>query len=402
MKIIIAEDNPVILKLYKNALGKAGYNIILTTNGIEALDSLNKTGARMIITDWEMPGMDGLSLCRHIRKQKNKKYVYIIFVSSHNDETDAITGLNAGADDYIKKPFHPDELKSRIKAGKRIIELEDKFRQAYGNLLQAEKMASMGSLAAGIAHEINNPVSFISGNLDLMAEYQTDLQNIIKKYRNMISALENKNKDLSNDIKSMIENIKTIEKDIDLDFLITDSLELLHENQKGIARVNDLVQELRTFAHPGEPEMKTVNLNKEIQAVLNIVQRDIKFRKKILVNLGDIPELFCNPAELNQVFFCLLSNAALATAEKGRVKISTRTDKDNIIVMVSDTGTGIKKELMPKIFDPFFTTRDVGKGKGMGLNAAYNIVKNHSGTIDVKSDTGRGSVFSIILPVKRG
>ncbi len=402
MKIIIAEDNPVILNMYKIALQKTGYDLILESNGADALKRLNETKARMVITDWEMPEMDGIALCRHIRKQTDIAYVYIIFVSAHDKQDDSVKGLNAGADDYIKKPFNPDELISRIRAGERIIELEDKFKKTFTNLVQAEKMASIGSLAAGIAHEINNPAGFISSNLAIMGDYHNDLINLIKKFRTIAAfAADAGNDNFSHDIRLMAKDIKEDEDNID--FILKDTHDLLNESKKGITRITDLVRELTNFAHPGEPNKIKTDINKEINSVLNIIQRNIKFREPVSVNFGDVPPITCNPAELNQVFYCLLSNAASATMEKGKIRISTRTDDDdrNIIIMVSDTGKGIEKENLSKIFDLFFTTKDIGKGRGMALNTAYNIVKNHGGRIDVKSVIGKGSVFSVILPVNK-
>ncbi len=406
MKIIIAEDNPVILNMYKTALGPTDYDLILSSNGEKALENLNKTGARMVITDWEMPVMDGLTLCRRIREQRDSAYVYIIFVSSHDSHDDAVAGLDAGADDYIKKPFNPHELISRIRAGERIIELEDKFRKTYGELVHAEKMASVGRLAAGIAHEINNPAGFISGNLDIMKDYHNDLVNLVEKYRELVSFIaEDGIYNISGEIQIMTANIKAEEDNIDIDFILQDTRDLLNENKKGITKITDLVRELRTFAHPGEPQEKKTDINREILSVLNIIQRNIKFREQVSVNFGEIPAIVCNPAELNQVFFCLLSNAAKATLEKGRIRVSTKTDNGNIIITVADTGKGIEKENLSKIFDPFFTADtaadDIGNGRGMSLNTAYNIVKNHGGRIEVRSDIGRGSVFSVILPVSK-
>ena len=406
MKIIIAEDNPVILNLYKTALEKTDYDLILSSNGEKALENLNKTGARMVITDWEMPVMDGLTLCRRIREQRDSEYVYIIFVSSHDSQDDAVAGLDAGADDYIKKPFNPYELISRIRAGERIVELENKFRKTYGDLVHAEKMASVGRLAAGIAHEINNPAGFISGNLDIMEDYHNDLLNLIQKYRKLVSLIaEDGTYNISNEIQIMTTNIKTVEDNIDIDFILQDTRDLLNENKKGITKITDLVRELRTFAHPGEPKEKKTDINREILSVLNIIQKNIKFREQVSVNFGKIPSIVCNPAELNQVFFCLLSNAAKATMEKGRIRISTKTDNKNIIITVSDTGKGIEKNNLSKIFDPFFAADtaadDIDNGRGMSLNTAYNIVKNHGGRIEVRSDMGRGSVFSVILPFSK-
>ena len=211
--------------------------------------------------------------------------------------------------------------------------------------------------------------------------------------------------DISGEIQIMTNNIKTEEDKIDIDFIIKDTGDLLDENKKGITKITDLVRELRTFAHPGEPKEKKTYINREISAVLNIIQKNIKFREQVSVNFGEIPSILCHPAELNQVFFCLLSNAAKATMKKGRIRISTKKDNENVIIIVSDTGKGIEKQNLSKIFDPFFTADtsvdDIDNGRGISLNTAYNIVKNHGGRIEVRSDLGRGSVFSVILPLKK-
>lgn len=398
MDILIAEDNAAILNLYAVTLKNTEHTLILTKNGIEAFEQFEKTGARIVITDWEMPGMNGLDLCRKIRAYGNDKYIYIIFVTSRDQKGDAVAGFDAGADDYIQKPFQAEELIARIRAGERIIQLEDRLRSTYEKLFRAEKMASVGRLAAGIAHEINNPVSFISGNLEVMVEYHNDQQEFMDQWNNFYRSLK-KIDNVSNDVLSMVEKVKSTEEEKDLGFLMTDVPDLLQDSMVGIKRIAELVNDMRSFAHPGEVAVKTVDLNNEIQAVLKIVKQDISFKESLSIDFGDIPEIECDPSQLNQVFYDLLANAAYATREKGKVRISTKSDQKNIIIMVSDTGTGIKNDVLPMLFDPFFTTKDVGEGKGMGLNVAYNTVKRHGGRIDVKSDYGKGSVFTVFLPV---
>ncbi len=400
MKIIIAEDNPAILKLYEAVLKKTEHTPVLAANGRQAFQKLEETGARMVITDWEMPEMDGLSLCSLIREGFDSAYIYIIFVTSRDEEQDAVKGLDAGADDYIKKPFQADELIARIRAGERIIQLEDRSRMTYEGLMQAEKMASVGRLAAGMAHEINNPAGYILSNLETMLEYQKEIADCVNAYKHLAFCLENYHGTASG-MDQPMQQVKAVCEEVDFDFLIKDGADLLEESRGGIKRIIDLVNDLRSFAHPGENKRVTADLNDGIQTALRVAKQDNTYRETdISISLGKIPGFYCNASHLNQVFYDLIVNALYATREKGKVRVCTKSDENSITIMVSDTGSGIPKSVLSKLFDPFFTTKDVGEGMGLGLNVAYNIVKQHRGRIEVRSEKNRGSVFSVILPLK--
>lgn len=401
MKILIVEDDPVSQKLLGMIVRREGYHSILANNGKTAFDIIKKETVDMVITDWVMPEMNGLQLCRKIRSVDLSRYVYVILLTSKDQAEDAVAALDAGADDYIKKPFNPDELKARIIAGKRIIELEDNQKKANAQLFQSEKMASIGQLAAGVAHEINNPTGFVSSNLKTLTDYQNDLNNLIKHYRKLITDLKEINpKNLSSSIEKQLEKIGSLEEEADIDFILEDIMDLISDCKEGSARIKKIVIDLKDFAHPGEDKIQSADINHGIETTLNVVWNELKYNATVNKKLGKLPMVKCYPQQLNQVFMNLFVNAAQAIEKQGEISISTRADNGFVEIKIGDTGSGIDKENLSRIFDPFFTTKDVGKGTGLGLNVAYNIIKKHKGTIDVKSQVGRGTVFKIRIPAE--
>ncbi|OEU70057.1 MAG: hypothetical protein BA863_01630 [Desulfovibrio sp. S3730MH75] len=400
MKILIVEDDPVSQELLEKLARREGYDAVVANNGKNAWDLVKKEKVDMVITDWMMPEMDGLQLCREIRQADIARYVYVILLTSKGQAEDAVAVFDAGADDYIKKPFNHEELKSRVRAGRRILELEDNQKKANALLLQSEKMASVGQLAAGVAHEINNPTGFVSSNLKTLTDYQNDLSNLIKHYRKLIADLKETNgENLSSSIEKQIEQIAGIEEEADIDFILGDIMDLISDCKEGTERIKKIVLDLKDFAHPGEDKMQSANINDGIETTLNVVWNELKCKATLNKELGKLPMVKCYPQQLNQVFMNLFVNAAQAIEKQGEISIATKADNGYVEIKIGDTGSGIDKENLAKIFDPFFTTKDVGKGTGLGLNVAYNIIKKHNGTIDVKSQVGKGTVFKIRIPV---
>ena len=400
MKILIVEDDPVTQKLLEKIVRREGYDAIPANNGKIAWKTVKKEEVDMVITDWMMPEMNGLQLCRKIRRADLSRYVYVILLTSKDQAEDAVAALDAGADDYIRKPFNPNELVARIFAGKRIIELEDNQKKANAQLFQSEKMASIGQLAAGVAHEINNPTGFISSNLKTLTDYQNDLNNLIKHYRKLVTDLKETNREnLSSSIEKQLERIANLEEEADIDFILEDIMDLISDCKEGSARIKKIVIDLKDFAHPGEDKIQSTDINDGIETTLNVVWNELKYKATVNKELGTLPIVQCYPQQLNQVFMNLFVNAAQAIEKQGEISISTRADNGFVEIKIGDTGSGIDKKNLARIFDPFFTTKDVGKGTGLGLNVAYNIIKKHKGTIDVKSQVGKGTVFKIRLPV---
>jgi len=400
MKILIVEDEPASQKLLEKIVQSEGYDAIPANDGKSAWEIVKKEKIEMVITDWMMPEMDGLKLCRKIRQADLPRYVYIILLTAKDQVEDAVAALDAGADDYIRKPFNPDELKARILAGKRIIELEDSQKKANAQLFQSEKMVSIGQLAAGVAHEINNPTGFVSSNLKTLTDYQNDINKLIKHYRKLVTNLKKTNrKHLSSSTEKQLEQIASLEDEADIDFILEDIMDLISDCKEGTERIKKIVIDLKDFAHPGEDKIQSADINGGIEATLNVVWNELKYKATVNKELGKLPMVNCYPQQLNQVFMNLFVNAAQAIEKQGKISIVTRADDGFVEITIGDTGSGIDKEYLSRIFDPFFTTKDVGKGTGLGLNVAYNIIKKHNGTIDVKSQVGKGTVFKIRIPI---
>ena len=263
-----------------------------------------------------------------------------------------------------------------------------KLEEAHNQLLQSEKMASIGQLAAGVAHEINNPVGFVNSNLGTLQRYVDNLLKLLAAYEQTEASLAEAARD----------DLARLKKAVDADYLREDIGNLLTESLGGLQRVKRIVQDLKDFSHVDEAEWQTANLEAGIDSTLNVVWNELKYKAKVVKEYSDIPQIECLAPQLNQVFMNLLINAAHAIAEQGVITIRTGSDEANVWVEVEDTGKGILPEHMERIFDPFFTTKPVGKGTGLGLSLSYGIVHKHGGHIEVKSEPGKGSIFKVVLP----
>jgi two-component system NtrC family sensor kinase len=420
MRILIAEDDYVSRLLVKKAVKKIGHEVLEAENGKIAWEMFVKHEPDMIISDWMMPEMDGIQLCRHIRGSKKKTYSYIILLTAKDKTTDLVEVFEAGADDYIIKPFKPDELRSRINSGERITKLESQhhamqeeliqknskldqtlktLKATQAQILQSEKMASIGQLAAGVAHEINNPIGFISSNLEALNDYMQDVNTLIDRYQQLLAAIKAAGGG-EGEVKAKVSAITEYEEQIEIEYLKDDIPELLSDCKEGTGRVGRIVGDLKSFAHPGNDKKTLIDINKGIESTLNVVYNELKYKATVTKNLGDILRVEGYPQKLNQVFMNILVNAGQAIEEKGEIKIETLTRDGNAVIRISDTGCGIEKENISKIFDPFFTTKEIGKGTGLGMNIAYNIIQEHKGTIEIDSEVGKGTTFIITLPGK--
>ncbi|MBS1144411.1 MAG: sensor signal transduction histidine kinase [Proteobacteria bacterium] len=267
-------------------------------------------------------------------------------------------------------------------------ELITKLEEAQNQLIQSEKMASIGQLAAGVAHEINNPVGFIKSNLGTLQRYVADIGKVLKAYAAIESELG----------ESARAGVTQLKKDLELDFLQEDLDALLVETNDGVQRVQDIVRDLKNFSHVGSSDIVLANLEAGIDSTLNVVWNELKYKAKVVKEYSGIPELMCAASQLNQVFLNLLVNASQAIEEHGQITIRTSSTTDEIRIDIADTGRGIPPENIGRIFEPFFTTKPVGKGTGLGLSLSYGIVKKHHGRIEVSSELGKGTCFSVILP----
>ncbi len=275
------------------------------------------------------------------------------------------------------------------------------LRQAYvrlngtqDKLLQSEKMASIGQLAAGVAHEINNPIGYVHSNLGSLQEYLRSLFSLIEAYERALQAP---------DPKALIPEIDDIRSRSDIDFISRDLPQLMAESREGIERVTRIVRDLKDFSYSDRSESwKRVDLHAGLESTINIIWNELKYKVTLERNYGDLPLVECLPSELNQVYMNLLLNAGQAIAERGTITVSTGPEgSDHVWIQLEDTGSGIAPDLQQRIFDPFFTTKPVGSGTGLGLSISYGIINKHHGRIDVVSTPGQGSTFRIVLPVRQ-
>jgi two-component system NtrC family sensor kinase len=280
-----------------------------------------------------------------------------------------------------------------LRANEELKQLNAKLSDAQDKLMQSEKLASIGQLAAGVAHEINNPIGFIFSNFGTLERYLDDLFQMLAAYEKAEPALAG---------TPVGAQLKALREKVELDFLKEDIPSLMTESKDGITRVRNIVQNLKDFSRVDtSQEWVLADLHHGITSTLNIVNNEIKYKADVIKEFGEIPDVECLPSELNQVFMNLLVNAAHAIqAERGTITIRTGKVDDSVWVEVADNGSGIAKENLGRIFDPFFTTKAVGKGTGLGLSLSYGIVKKHLGQIEVSSELGVGTRFKVILPVQ--
>jgi len=266
--------------------------------------------------------------------------------------------------------------------------LISKLEAAQNQLLQSERMASIGQLAAGVAHEINNPVGFVNSNLGTLQRYIQDLLRLLSSYEQTEAALPS----------AALQPITQLKQEVDLAFMRGDVTSLLTESLDGLKRVTRIVQDLKDFSHIDESERQWADLEAGLESTLRVVWNELKYKCEVVREFAGIAQIECFPFQLNQVFMNLLVNAAHAIETKGTIHVRTGQDAQQVWVEVQDSGKGIKPEHLGRIFEPFFTTKPVGQGTGLGLSLAYGIVKKHQGRIEVESELGRGTRFKVILP----
>jgi signal transduction histidine kinase len=310
-------------------------------------------------------------------------------VTSKAEREMRVEGLELGADDYVTKPFHPRELLARVRSFARLKLLQDdltcnnaalsnaleQLKAAQSQLVHQEKMASLGQLVAGIAHEINNPVHFIQGNLDFLEEA---LQSLLEE-RRVLSADQRleRNDGLGGDLASILSGIR-----------------------EGVARTVGIVKDLRTFSRLDRAEMIEIDLRESLDATLNLLRAKLR-TIEVLRDYGTLPLVECLAGQIGQVFMNLIVNAIDAVGDGGRIRIRTGhlPDAGFAFVEIEDNGSGMAPEVASQIFNPFFTTKEIGKGTGLGLSVSHGIIERHKGSIRVSSEVGVGSTFRVELPI---
>jgi two-component system NtrC family sensor kinase len=352
----------------------------------------------MAFVDMRMPpGWDGVETIERLWAVDPRLQVVICTAYSDTSWEEVLQRLDARDRLLVlKKPFDTIEVRqlaSALCAKWRMAEREvDERRHLESQLVQAERLASIGQLAAGVAHEINNPIGYISSNFATLESYLSDLMEVLSAYE---AAEGRVGAELALQLRRLRERLQ-------LDELKADVAGLMGESREGIQRVRQIVQDLKDFSRVDSgQEWQWADLHKGIDSTLNIVASEVRYKAEVVKRYGTLPEVWCLPSQLNQVVLNLVLNAAQAIgSERGEIVIGTGVERDSVWIDITDTGSGIAPENRSRIFDPFFTTKPVGQGTGLGLSLSYGIVQKHRGRIDVDSAVGRGSRFRVWLPVR--
>ena len=447
-QILIIDDTSANLKLVSDLLRKARFEVRVAKSGPQAMRILEGTLPDLILLDVMMPEIDGFETCRKLKAWEKTKDIPVIFMTAVTDSSNPeskVKGLALGAVDYISKPIQLQEVLARVKTHlhlrsltKRLQEQNAKLRQeieereqaeaalqksetrerekareleialnklrhTQTQLIQAEKMSSLGKMIAGIAHEINNPISFVQGNLPPAHDYFQGLVELLELYQQTYP--------------NSTPEIQRLAEKIDLEFLVKDWLRLMKSMQVGTERIEQIVRSLKSFSRLDESEFKLVDIHEGIESTLLILQNRLRAeggRKAIKVDKDYdlLPPVNCYASQLNQVFMNLLDNAIDALEDRARsggehlsdpspmIWIRTELLENQAIIRIADNGSGISEEIRQRIFDPFFTTKPVGSGTGLGLAISHQIVvEKHFGQITCTSTPAEGTEFTVAIPL---
>jgi len=414
-----------------------GFQVFLCEAGEPALKVVKNASQKgepfaVSFIDMKMPGLNGAETAREIWKIDPD--IKIVIVTAYSDiSPDEIVEV-AGRDDilYLRKPFSLEEIrqfarsltyqwnieKKLIQMKERLAEANKKLKETNRNLeaevirrtnqlIHSEKMSSLGILAAGIAHEINNPISYINNNMVSLQKYTSRISRLLNLYENLEELIEKKA--ISSEAVACIKEIRQYKEKNKIDFIMEDIGNLTSESLDGAARIQTIVHDLNGYARFSLEEFEEASVENLVDTALNLIASEVKHKARVVKKYAKLPRINCVPQRIMQVIVNILLNAvqAIDGEKKGVIRIETRLkegeangENKKVEIEISDNGKGIAERNLSKIFDPFFTTKPPGNGTGLGLSIAYEIVKGHKGTIEVKSKENVGSIFTIVLPVK--
>ena len=406
-RVLVVDDEESVRNLYASYLNET-YSCATAGDAQAALELMATEEFALVLSDIQMPGLSGTELVRKIVERYPDTAV--IMISGVDRTQRVIDAIRVGASDYLVKPCDLDVLSLCVERAlerrallrnarrykrdleERNLELarqKAELVRLQAQIVQAEKMASLGLLAAGVAHELNNPAGFICGNVDVLKDYLGRLAKCLRAYDEVSLTAED------------AARVAALKEQVDYENIMSDLESTLSDTYVGAERIRDVVQNLRLFSRLDEGEIKRVDLHEGLEATIRLLSRYFKpGRITVTRDYGDLPPLNCYAAQLNQVWMNLLVNAAQAIGDdEGTVQIQSRCDGDRVTISISDTGKGIAEENLKKIFDPFFTTKPIGEGTGLGLSITHGIIVQHHGTINIESAAGKGTTFVITLPI---
>lgn len=426
MKILVVDDSQLNLNIALEYLEEfPGVTEIFLCKEPEKVKSIiDKHGIDILILDIIMPVISGLDLLIMLRDDGKYDDMPIIMLTSLDDTESYVKCFEYGAFDYINKPINGMEFNVRLKVAmeatnkskslKSLIQVTQiqndalkvinaQLTEAKFQLVQSEKMAAVGQLAAGLAHEINNPMSYVNSNFEIMQKYFLQLTDFLHFYQ---ESLGNPSITDNEVINKSVTEVQNKFKTLKIDNILEDMEDILSDSENGIQRVTNIVRSLRTFTRSVKDDEKTTYpLMDLIRQVVLISRNEIKYFANVKLDIPEDIIIYCNGVQIAQVFVNILVNAAQAIKSQkkdkmGLIKISARIVKQEVIIRFEDDGPGIPEENLLKIFEPFFTTKDIGQGTGLGLSISYDIIVNkHRGSIDVKSELGKGCLFTVKLPL---
>ncbi len=417
--ILVVDDTPDMALLMSMAVKKQGYTPTVASNGAQALQLAHSLRPDAILLDVMMPDMDGLEVLSHLKNSPELRDIPVILVTAKQEDRDVINGLDAGAHDYVCKPFKREVLAARLRSAVRMKQHHDRLttlarqlqeEMAAGDrmrqeLMHAQKLESIGNLAAGIAHEINTPAQYVGDNTRFLQDVFRDVENLLTDLDRLVIAAKQ-----GVVPPELVAEIERAVQAADVNYIRDETPKAIQQSLEGIERVAGIVRAMKEFSHPGTSEMALADLNQAIDSTITVTRNEWKYIAELETQFDPyLPHVPCRIGDINQVVLNVLMNAAQAIMEnvgdgsqgKGKIVVSTHNTGDFAEIRVTDTGRGIPAEIQDRVFDQFFTTKDVGKGTGLGLSIAYAIiVKNHGGTISFESTPGQGTTFVIRLPFK--
>jgi two-component system NtrC family sensor kinase len=423
--VLIVDDNEKNIQVLGSLLRSSNYRIAIATAGQQALDYVNKTLPDLILLDILMPEMNGIEVCRRLKKADSTLEIPILFITALTDSESKVNAFDAGGDDYITKPFSRQEVLARVKVflerkqtradllesreqlkvmnrslERKVSQRTERIRKMQSQMILQDKMASVGQLAAGIAHELNNPINFVHTNFITLKDNVSDLKSILVDYRHALEQIP-----FSEENQLALDRLQAKEKDICLNFVLEDLDNLFSESINGFERITYIINSIRNFSRDGHVEdFSYFDINKGIKDTLVIARNEYKNSCNIKTEFGDIQPVLCIPQLINEVLLNIVVNAShaikeLQRKELGNITIRTFTEKNRTCCDIEDDGSGIPDSIQAKIFEPFFTTKEVGKGTGLGLSISYEIiVQKHHGNLEVLQSGPTGTTFRICLP----